>query len=568
MEEPDPGVDLSTIETIHNLDTARMALRWALERIQALEKVKNENQADLKREAASIQALAAENAELKQSALLRADEARQRELYYAKMEEFVSLRLEGKLDLASLMKREADTAMFQQTLERKQVEVESGYARKHEELEKEYQRLKTGLETQARETALKAEQSLARRREALDQEFSPKLVEMHEMEFSLKQQAKALADRQAHFEGFYKKQRVALDHEIELFRAEVDDQVRFRLAAEQASLESRFAAKEDHWLRERTALLRETAELRQQAPRERDRVFELENRLAEAQQKLARAESVAQARLKESVDFSASRDAVEKERPMLLAELAEWKQKAAAGQPRLLELEKLLAQAQSQARSASDAAGLAAKWREELGAKQRELDVKHSEWAAAMRRQEKDFQDRLGELQGLREKLELERPGFIKELNEWRLKAEEQDQRAGVLESRLTSVANAPVEELRANWEAAANEAEARGARIADLENRLAQTEAETAARFQDQLVDLQNELARKEEYMTQVLAQVEDIQARAAEAMDPQSQANLALEAKAQALARQEADLQAQAEELTRLAESLSAPPDRPDGA
>ena len=455
------------------------------------------------------------------------------ELYYAKMEEFVSLRLEGKLDLASLMKREADTAMFQQTLERKQVEVESGYARKHEELEKNISGSRPGLRPRRGDGAEGRAVFGATPRGA-GPGILPKLVEMHEMEFSLSSRPRPWPTGRLISRASI---RSSASRSItrSSFRAEVDDQVRW-LAAEQASLSLDSRPKR---ITGCASAPRSCARPRTPSagPSREGPGLRTENRLAEAQQKLLRAESVAQTRLKESVDFSASRDAVEKERPMLLAELAEWKQKAAAGHPRLLELEKLLAQAQSQARSALDASGLAAKWREELGAKQRELEAKQTEWSVALRRQEKEFQGRLDELQVLRESLELERPDFFKELNDWRLKAEAQEERAGVLEARLSMTANTSIEQMRQSWEAAAEQARVQGERVCDLENRLAQTEAETAARYQAEIGDLQGELARKETYMAEVMAQVEEVQRQALEAMDPQSQANQALAERSAAL-------------------------------
>ena len=49
----DIHMDLSSIESINNLDTARMSLRWALERLHALEKAKEELTAKADKELAA-----------------------------------------------------------------------------------------------------------------------------------------------------------------------------------------------------------------------------------------------------------------------------------------------------------------------------------------------------------------------------------------------------------------------------------------------------------------------------------------------------------------------------------
>src|SRR5690348_12618633 len=110
MEEPKPQkpIDLSEVDSLSNIDTARMALRWALERIHAVEKLKEDVARKLDETSIALRETREEFKTLQNAMGAALKEANQRESYYAKVEELLSQKLAGKLDIAALVKHEAD----------------------------------------------------------------------------------------------------------------------------------------------------------------------------------------------------------------------------------------------------------------------------------------------------------------------------------------------------------------------------------------------------------------------------------------------------------------------------
>src|SRR5476649_96131 len=107
-KEKDPALEpaLRDIDSIQNLDTARLALRWALERMRALEKHVSEVEAAANLSDEARSRAAAELDGTRDLLTRRANEALERERYYAKIEEYLNLKLEGGLDASTLAKRE------------------------------------------------------------------------------------------------------------------------------------------------------------------------------------------------------------------------------------------------------------------------------------------------------------------------------------------------------------------------------------------------------------------------------------------------------------------------------
>src|SRR5258708_4975560 len=98
---------LRDVDNIQNLDTARLALRWALERMRALEKRVEEVEAAAKRSDGAAAKASAELESARDLLTRRAGEAVERERYYAKIEEYLNLKLSGGMDASAMAKREA-----------------------------------------------------------------------------------------------------------------------------------------------------------------------------------------------------------------------------------------------------------------------------------------------------------------------------------------------------------------------------------------------------------------------------------------------------------------------------
>src|SRR5438876_258613 len=87
MEEPKPQkpIDLSEVDSLANIDTARMALRWALERIHAVEKIKGDVAQKLDETSVNLRQTQEEFKSLQNAMGAALKEANHRESYYAKV---------------------------------------------------------------------------------------------------------------------------------------------------------------------------------------------------------------------------------------------------------------------------------------------------------------------------------------------------------------------------------------------------------------------------------------------------------------------------------------------------
>ncbi|MBI4676163.1 MAG: hypothetical protein HY748_01130 [Elusimicrobia bacterium] len=114
-------VDPSEIESINSLETARIALRWALERIRLLE------QGGARKGGDSVAAA-----------------------YYRRMDALISDFTHRRLDVGKLLEREAEVEVLEQRLRARRLELEHDGLDRTTRLEEQYQRLRRELETRLR----------------------------------------------------------------------------------------------------------------------------------------------------------------------------------------------------------------------------------------------------------------------------------------------------------------------------------------------------------------------------------------------------------------------------------
>jgi len=117
------------VNDVTNIDTARMTLRWALERLNSIEK----ERAELKKNLISVEDTK-KGLELKVQSLedtfkSRGKSLEEKEGFYTKLEATMSLLGDGKLDIQQLLKKEAK-------LDHLRLELENEYQDKFEELDK------------------------------------------------------------------------------------------------------------------------------------------------------------------------------------------------------------------------------------------------------------------------------------------------------------------------------------------------------------------------------------------------------------------------------------------------
>ncbi len=282
MDEPR---SLQDIESIQSLDTARLALRWALEKIQSLEKdhsglAEKFNALERAREKAQENLIS-----LQKTIGLKNAESTQRELYYAKLEEYLSLKLDGKLDVALLAKKELEVSQLQEMLSQKQLHLEKDYASRREILERDFQRLKTEMEDELRESRRRTEASVEARRTAIEEEFASKNAELADKKAQLEADSKRLDERKAHFESYYKEERAHLQSALKGFREEIKEEVSLRVQMAERILEERRESLEKVHSEERALLMRELESWRSRVKELGPKNIDLEKFLALSEEK-------------------------------------------------------------------------------------------------------------------------------------------------------------------------------------------------------------------------------------------------------------------------------------------
>ena len=130
--------NLSAVDEINNLDTARLSLRWALERLNSLQKEILDQAAHLARETELRRKAEEDVGKFERLERLRPAEASSRLAFDAELERFALLALAGKLDVAPLAARELELKKIEKSLETARIEAEKLLAERRQELESEF----------------------------------------------------------------------------------------------------------------------------------------------------------------------------------------------------------------------------------------------------------------------------------------------------------------------------------------------------------------------------------------------------------------------------------------------
>lgn len=329
--------DLSHIEAINNLDTARLALRWALERIHSLQFMKEQAERKAVEDASARRRAEEDRADLQRVLSLRGEEDSQRAAYYAKLEAYLSQQLAGKLDLAALIKREAQNAELEALLHSRQLQMEKEHAARREKLEAQFGRAKFESQQEAQEQVARAKAAAQETRQNLERGFAVKLAELTEKEVRLRAEAESQAQRQAQFEALSREQRARLEADINAFHDSVEDQTRFRVESAERFLTSRGDAAAAVWKREKEALLQEADRWREESLAYLPRLNELQKKLADAQESAQRAAHEADLR---SGSLQAELDSLRAERSALNEETIKLRRLRESDLGRLLDLER------------------------------------------------------------------------------------------------------------------------------------------------------------------------------------------------------------------------------------
>lgn len=287
------------VNDVTSLDTARMTLRWALERLNTIEKEKADLKKGLTLAEETAKRLQVKEASLQDAYSSRNKTLEEKEDFYTKLEATMSLLGEGKLDIQQLLKKEAKLDGLRKSLEaeyadkfeeldRSQrsiierwnarlLEVESQYAGKLAESQKKYDSLRAELEAdhQGRlsslETSFKSrERDMAERLRSLEGNVlrSEEKVETRRREL----EAEYLAKKKETEEN-YRKLKGLLEAGLDERQRAMDSDH----AAQVRSLEA-------SWQTERARLLDEQRVRDEQYFAAQARIKEIENALASQQE--------------------------------------------------------------------------------------------------------------------------------------------------------------------------------------------------------------------------------------------------------------------------------------------
>jgi hypothetical protein len=287
------------VNDVTSLDTARMTLRWALERLNTIEKEKADLKKNLTLAEETAKRLQVKEASLTDAYSSRSKTLEEKEDFYTKLEATMSLLGEGKLDIQQLLKKEAKLDSLRHSLEaeyadkfeeldRSQrsiierwnarlLDVESQYAGRLAEAQKKYDALRAELDAdhQGRLTALQAsfkarEKDLAERIGTLESNVlrSEEKVETRRREL----EGEYLAKKRETEEN-YRKLKTMLE-------AGLDEKLRSMDSDHAAQVTSLGAS----WQAERSRLLEEQRLREEQFLAAQDRIKEIENALAAQQE--------------------------------------------------------------------------------------------------------------------------------------------------------------------------------------------------------------------------------------------------------------------------------------------
>lgn len=266
-KENDPALEpaLRDVESIQNLDTARLALRWALERMRALERRAQDLDEGIRRADQAREKAATELDAARDLLTRRAGEALERERYYAKIEEYLSLKLGGGVDPAALAAREARLEARENELQRREIETETRVKAAQAAASEKIARAKADAHEAAERRVQEVRGEYDARGALRDREFSERMLSAHEKEAQLAALERSLEERRRRFEDFNAAQRAAMERETASISEAAADQAEFIERRVEQALAAKTSALERAWAVDKQALLEELAAWRARA---------------------------------------------------------------------------------------------------------------------------------------------------------------------------------------------------------------------------------------------------------------------------------------------------------------
>ena len=283
------------VNDVTSLDTARMTLRWALERLNNIEKEKADLKKNLTLAEETSKRLQVKEASLTDAYSSRNKTLEEKEDFYTKLEATMSLLGEGKLDIQQLLKKEAKLDSLRHSLENEYsdkfeeldrnqrsvierwnsrlLEVESQYAGRLAEAQKKYDGLRAELEGEYQGRMNSLQTSFTSREKYLTERIGGLEKSVHLSEEKVETRRRELESeyllKKRETEENYRKLKNMLEAGLEEKIRSVDSDHAEQVRAFEAS-----------WQIERARLLEEQHVREAQYASAQDRIKEIENALA------------------------------------------------------------------------------------------------------------------------------------------------------------------------------------------------------------------------------------------------------------------------------------------------
>ena len=337
-KETDPALEpaLRDVDSIQNLDTARLALRWALERMRALERRATDMEQAVQQSDAAQHKSAAELDAARDLLTRRLAEAAERESYYAKIEEYLTLKLDGGLDPSALAKREVRLDAREAEARKREIETEAKLKEARLRAEEELRRVQAEAAAAADLSVRRIRAEFEDRSAVRDREMGDRFVAIHEKEAALAAMEKSLSERRKRFEEFHAAQRAAMEREATAINEMVSDQAEFLERRVEQALAQRSAALERSWTTEKALLMEELAAFRAKAREHLPELMDARRQSDEVAEKNTR--------------LTDENALLQQNKAELLAELARWRSEAQNDLPALLAAVRRATEAEEQAR--------------------------------------------------------------------------------------------------------------------------------------------------------------------------------------------------------------------------
>lgn len=227
------SVDPWNIEAIENLDTARMALRWALEKIRGQEKTITELQKSAE-EKLSAQAGAERLIKVQREKL--AEQGK----YYQSMSRLFELMTNKGFDLSQFARQQAEMEVVSKTLEETRRRLEEDWGSRRHELESEHAELRGRLSAET-EALTQAKAALEARAEELGERESAFKISMDQKEVlaysasaQLESRERIIEDRRVRLEHEALRRTERLEEEHRVLREKLHEESRLKVQAAEA----------------------------------------------------------------------------------------------------------------------------------------------------------------------------------------------------------------------------------------------------------------------------------------------------------------------------------------------